>query len=71
MYNPYNWKIHSKETACQDICVLHELGFICNELELCNIKTKRLQEELIENEKEKEKLIEKKHELIEKIRDQP
>lgn len=71
-YNPYNWGITKAKTPIPrptliHNCVLDELGYVCTELDLVKLEEKKLQMDIIENEKKKLRLQKRKEYLLEKL----
>lgn len=71
-YNPYNWKIVKDNnvkpfTQCNPsdfACILDELSRICNELDLLEIEEDKLRVDLINAEKKKLSLRQRKDYLL-------
>lgn len=68
MYNPYNWKITKKnDVECNSsdyMCILDEIGHVCNELDLLEIEEDKLRVDLINAEKKKLSLRKRKDYLL-------
>lgn len=74
MYNPYNWTINKKEEFSKskpNDCVLNELCYTCNELDMVKLRKNRLMKELEDIERNLVILEDRKFSLIKQLADHP